>query len=218
MRAAEFLVKNGFFDHIFLVKRFGIKVVCRVRRPSKRPKVVLTCRKQPSGSIKIIAKKSFVCLQASKLASKDISCLVVPFYVTTCDQLIRPFLCTFIWVRYLVNEWLSACFEGDNHKSSNVYDLTKKGLVTKKKWSCSIVISSYQNFSKIDDYNMRIFRGGVLAVTAAFTKRLLIRKSLQAKRPPCLCKLSCSIFLGTIFEYMLSTNRQLFLDFFFFFD
>ena len=101
---------------------------------------------------------------------------------------------------------MSACFEGDNHKSSNVYDLTKKGLVTKKKWSCSIVISSYQNFSKIDDYNMRIFRGGVLAVTAAFTKRLLIRKSLQAKRPPCLCKLSCSIFLGTIFEYMLSIS------------
>ena len=91
--------------------------------------------------------------------------------------------------------------------SSNVYDLTKKGLVTKKKWSCSIVISSYQNFSKIDDYNMRIFRGGVLAVTAAFTKRLLIRKSLQAKRPPCLCKLSCSIFLGTIFEYMLSIRN-----------
>ena len=102
---------------------------------------------------------------------------------------------------------MSACFEGDNRKSSNVYDLTKKGLVTKKKWSCSIVISSYQNFSKIDDYNMRIFRGGVLAVTAAFTKRLLIRKSLQAKRPPCLCKLSCSIFLGTIFEYMLSIRN-----------
>ena len=102
---------------------------------------------------------------------------------------------------------MSAYFEGDNRKSSNVYDLTKKGLVTKKKWSCSIVISSYQNFSKIDDYNMRIFRGGVLAVVAAFTKRLLIRKSLQAKRPPCLCKLSCSIFLGTIFEYMLSIRN-----------
>ena len=81
----------------FFAKRFGIKVVCRVRQPSKRPKVVLTCRKQPSGSIKIIAKKSFVCLRASKLASKDISCLV-PFYVTTCDQLIRSFLriyCTY---------------------------------------------------------------------------------------------------------------------------
>ena len=89
----NFLWKMAFFDHIFLVKRFGIKVVCRVRRPSKRPKVVLTCRKQPSGSIKIIAKKSFVCLRASKLASKDISCLVL-FYVTTCDQLIKPLLRT----------------------------------------------------------------------------------------------------------------------------